>query len=285
MARVLITGVAGNLGKTIANLLSGKHEIIGVDLIDSDFTTIKDDLTDWKSIKAITKGVSFIIHTASLHAPHVRTHSREDFINTNIKGTLYLLDAAKVNSVKKLIYTSTTSLYGGSLYDGQKAVWVTEELPAKTRDIYDITKITAEELCKDFFDPSALQTLSLRVSRFWNEPLQDKVFYRMFRGVDVRDAAQAHILAMEHDFNDFETFNISSQSIFEPTDLFDLRANLLSLLEKKCNSVVELFQRKNWLIPQYIDRVYVIDKAKAKLGYSPINNIDKLVEEIRKSPD
>jgi len=277
---VLITGSSGQSGKAIVKLLSSTYNIIGFDIIGGEFTTQIGNLTDWATIKEITKGVSAIIHTASLHAPHIKTHPREDFVDTNIKGTLYLLEAAKLNDVRKLIYTSTTSLYGESLENPDKAVWVTEEIQTKARDIYDITKLTAEEICKDFFNPDKLQTISLRVSRFWDEPLDKKLFYRMYRGVDVRDVAMAHKLAIDKNIDSFEIFNISAQSIFEISDIFELRKNLYSLLKKRYPKIIELFSKRGWRLPNYIDRVYVIDKARKQLDYNPVYNIDKMIDQL-----
>lgn len=277
---ILITGSSGKSGKAIAELLFPNYNIIGLDRISGEFTTHIGNLTDWATIKDLTKGVSTIIHTASLHAPHITTHTRENFIDNNIKGTLYLLEAAQLNGIKKLIYTSTTSLYGESMVNPDQAVWITEEVSPIARDIYDITKLAAEALCKDFFDAARLQTMSLRVARFWDEPLDKKVFYRMFRGLDVRDVALAHKLAIDKDFDKFEVFNISAQSIFDISDLVALRKNLYPLLQQRCPKIIDLFSKQNWVLPDNIDRVYVIEKAKKQLGFEPIYNIDKLIEEL-----
>jgi len=280
--KILITGSSGQSGSAIAKLLSPTYEVIGFDKLDGVFTTKKGDLTNWAMVKEITKGVSAIIHTASLHAPHVHTFTKEQFVDTNIKGTLYLLEAAKLNGVQQLVYTSTTSLYGESMVQADGAVWITEEVVAKPRDIYDITKITAEELCKDFFDGETLKTMSLRVSRFWDEPLDKKVFYRMYRGVDARDVALAHQLALSTAIDQFEVFNISAQSIFSVAELSDLKNNLYALLEKRMPKLLELFEKRNWELPTSIDRVYAIEKAKRILHYNPVFNIHELIDELDK---
>ncbi|MFM9950637.1 MAG: NAD-dependent epimerase/dehydratase family protein [Saprospiraceae bacterium] len=278
--KILITGSSGQSGSAIARLLSSDYEVIGFDKLEGRFTTIKGDLTDWAMVKEITKGVSAIIHTASLHAPHIHTFSKEQFVDTNIKGTLYLLEAAKLNSVQQLVYTSTTSLYGESMVQADRAVWISEEVVAKPRDIYDITKITAEELCKDFFDGGTLKTISLRVSRFWDEPLDKRVFYRMYRGVDVRDVALAHQLALKTAVDQFGVFNISAQSIFSLADLPDLKNNLYALLQNRIPKLLELFEKRNWDLPTSIDRVYAIEKAKRILHYNPAFNIHEMIDEL-----
>lgn len=278
--KILITGSSGQSGIAIARLLSPDYDIAGFDMVAGKFTTQTGSLTDWSTVKEITKNAAAIIHTAALHAPHIATHSREDFIDTNIKGTLYLLEAAKLNGVNKFVYTSTTSLYGESMDDPDKAVWITENVRPVARDIYDITKLAAEELCKDFFDKEKLQTVSLRVSRFWDEPLEKKVFYRMYRGLDVRDVALAHKLAVQQNHTDFEIFNISAQSIFTISDVVELRKNLQYFLEKRYPAIIDFFNQQKWKLPNYIDRVYVIEKAKELLGYNPVYNIDRMIDEI-----
>jgi len=282
MKTILITGSAGHSGSTIAALLSEKFEVKGIDIHPSRFTTLKASLTDWQRVKEVTKSVDAIIHTASLHAPHVVTHRREDFVDTNIKGTLYLLEAARLHNVPKFIYTSTTSVYGESLVDAEKAVWVTEDLVTQLRDIYDISKLTAEALCKDFFDSENLQTCSLRVSRFWDEPLPDKLFYRMYRGVDVRDVAQAHQLALATDFDTFQLFNISAQTIFEQTEREELKNELVALLQRKFPQIIDFFAEKNWTLPASIDRVYSIEKARKILDFCPQYNISEMLGSLHK---
>lgn len=277
--KVLITGSSGYSGSQIAKTLSEEYEVIGLDLVEGAYTHFIGDLTDKAFVGNLMLGVYAVIHTAALHAPHIASYSRRGFIDTNIIGTLNLLEAAEKNNIQKFIYTSTTSLYGESLYDENQAVWVTEELPTVPRDIYDITKIAGEGLCRDFFNPKGLQTTVLRVSRFWNEPMERKVFYRMYRGLDVRDVAQAHRLAIEKSFRQFDIFNISAQSIFTKADLQDLKHNARQLLQKRIPQLFSYFERNNWEVPHSIDRVYVIDKAVKKLGYQPQFNIEQMLAE------
>ncbi|UII32760.1 NAD(P)-dependent oxidoreductase [Fulvivirga ulvae] len=277
--KILITGSSGHSGNQISNLLKEKYDVVGVDLVEGEHTHHRGSLTDRDFVFRIANGMSAIIHTASLHAPHVATHSRKDFIDTNISGTLNLLEASGANGVTKFIYTSTTSLYGESLNNENEAVWITEETPTIPRDIYDITKIAAEGLCRDFFSKDGLQTSVLRISRFWNESMERRLFYRMYRGLDVRDVALAHQLAIEKEFLQFDIFNISAQSIFTKDDLFDLKHNLGKLLEKKIPELITYYKMMNWAIPDSIDRVYVIDKARRDLGYEPAYNIERMLND------
>jgi nucleoside-diphosphate-sugar epimerase len=89
-----------------------------------------------------------VLHTATLHKPHVATHSRQDFVDTNITGTLNLLEAAVANHVRSFVFTSTTSTFGDALTPppGAPAVWITEDVVPIPKNIYGTTKVAAEDL-------------------------------------------------------------------------------------------------------------------------------------------
>lgn len=280
--KILVTGSSGYLGSTLVSLLEESYEVTGIDIAPSPTTHKLVDLTNKEAVIEACKGQDAVIHTAALHAPHVHIHSREAFIDTNIKGTLYLLEAAREHKIKRFIFSSSTSVYGKSLVNHHQAVWVTEEVAPRGRDIYDITKLAAEGLCEDFFDTSSMATLSLRVSRFWKEPLPDKLWYRLYRGLDVQDAASAHELALHFSADQFEVFNISGESPFLPDEVETLFHNPTQLLRQKASAMLPFFEEMGWEVPKQIDRVYVIDKAKKLLGYRPTHSYLSLIEEIRK---
>ena len=150
--KVLVTGSTGKLGTaTVAKLNAAGHIVFGADLIPSVTTHIILDIRDDRAVSAAVKGFDAIIHTAALHGRHCDLNfPRSAFIDTNINGSLNLLNACVEHGVKKFLYISTTSIYGNSMVDSDKAVWVDELLIEQPRDIYDITKQTAEQLCRDF---------------------------------------------------------------------------------------------------------------------------------------
>ncbi len=85
--KVLVTGSAGHLGEALVRTLKKTgHEVIGTDLLPSDFTNRLDSITDRDHIKRCMVGIEAVLHTATLHKPHVATHSRQDFVDTNITG-------------------------------------------------------------------------------------------------------------------------------------------------------------------------------------------------------
>jgi UDP-glucose 4-epimerase len=269
--KVLVTGASGQLGSaTVMHLKAYGHNVTGIDVIPSATTNQIIDIKDKEAVEAATRDFDAIVHTAALHGKHYElNYPREAFIQTNIIGTLNLLDACVKNGVRKFLYTSTTSIYGDALVDKDKAVWVDETLAERPRDIYDITKQTTEQLCRDFFYKEGLQTSVYRVGRFLPEDDNLKTNHRLYRGLDERDGAEALRLALDVDFNDFEIFNISSGSPFKQEDVVALKHSPLGAIRKYHPEAEAIYKAKGWVFPQSIDRVYVCDKAKRYFNYRP----------------
>ena len=93
--------------------------------------------------------------------------------------------------------------------------------------------------------------------------------YRLYRGVDARDVASAHRLALEHPAPGFEVFNVSARSPFQRGDLTDLLRDAAAVIERYYPWAAEEFAERGWDLPATIDRVYVTDKAQRVLGYAP----------------
>jgi len=195
-------------------------------------------------------------------------------------GTLNVLEAATQRGVRRFVYTSTTSLYGFAMIPREQAVWLTVELTPQPRDMYDITKRAAEELCQLFARDYGLPTICLRTSRFFPEPAPLMALYRLYRGVDVRDAARAHVLAVTDQDILFDVFNISAQSPFEQGDLPALLLDAPSVLQSRAPEVLSFFMQQGWAVPQSIDRVYVIERARRELGYQPRYNYQEYLRSL-----
>lgn len=114
--RVLVTGTSGHLGEALARMLPAEgHEVVGLDVLESNYTEVVGSVGDGPLVRGILTEVDAVIHTATLHKPHLETHSRKDFIDTNVTGTLNLLEAAADAGVQRFVLTSTTSLFGRAL--------------------------------------------------------------------------------------------------------------------------------------------------------------------------
>src|SRR6185436_810528 len=129
--KILVTGSAGHLGEALMRTLpAAGHEAVGVDLKPSPFTQHVGTIADRAFVQRCMRGVEAVLHAATLHKPHVATHARQDFVDTNVTGTLNLLEEAVAAGVRAFVYTSTTSAFGRALVPppGAPAAWITEDV-------------------------------------------------------------------------------------------------------------------------------------------------------------
>lgn len=136
-------GSSAHWGEALVRTLRNRNrEVVGVDIVPSEFTDEVGSTVDRHFVKRCMGSVDAVIHTATLHKPHVITHSRQRFVDTNIMGTLNLLEAAALAGVGSFVFTSTTSSFGSALTPppGGPAVWVTEDVTPVPRNIYGVTK-------------------------------------------------------------------------------------------------------------------------------------------------
>ena len=86
--KILVTGSAGHLGEGLMRVLraGGEHEVVGVDVLETPFTTDVGMIQDRDFLAGCMRGVDAVIPPATLHKPHVATHSKQDFVDTNIVG-------------------------------------------------------------------------------------------------------------------------------------------------------------------------------------------------------
>lgn len=285
MRRVLVTGSSGQLGKvTVQHLRTNGFTVTGVDLLPSSTTDEVADITHEETAHRLTQNIDAVIHTAAIHGKHFELgYPRHDFISVNILGTLILLEACVKNGVQRFLYTSTTSIYGQSLVNDDQAVWVDEDLPIRPRDIYDITKQAAEELCRDFFYKEGLQISVYRVGRFLPEPQNLRLNHRLYRGLDERDGAEALQLALGSTFDKFEIFNISSGSPFGKEDLSALKRSAREVILKHYPQAEAVYAANGWAFPESIDRVYVSEKARRMLNYQPRYTFEYLLNNVNSS--
>jgi len=283
--RVLVTGSAGHLGEALVRTLRGAgHEAVGLDVIPSPFTSGVGSIADRAEVKRRMRGVDAVLHAATLHKPHVVTHSRQAFVDTNITGTLNLLEEATAAGVAAFVFTSTTSAFGAALTPpaGAPAVWVTEDVRPIPRNMYDTTKRTAEDLCELFHRDHGLACLILRTSRFFPEE-DDRAATRqaydgdnvrtneyLYRRVDLEDVAAAHMLAIEKAPSiGFGRYIVSATTPFLRDDLPELRVNAAHVVSRRVPGYEAEYARRGWRMFPEIDRVYVNERARSELGWQP----------------
>ena len=247
--KALVTGSAGHLGEALVRTLKNQgHDVIGVDIIDSNFTDEVGTITSQEFVKKCMKGINTVFHAATLHKPHVATHRRQDFIDTNITGTLNLLESAVSTGINSFIYTSTTSTFGDAMTPSADAPasWITEDVVPVPKNIYGVTKVAAENLCQLFHRNHHLPCLILRTSRFFpeeddrkqvREEYEDsnaKANEFLYRRVDIEDVVTAHLLAMEKaPIVGFARYIISATTPFLQDDLLELRSDAAAVVKRR----------------------------------------------------
>jgi UDP-glucose 4-epimerase len=301
MTRILVTGSAGHLGEALLRVLRDCGEdAAGLDARASAFTDHVGSITDRAFVKQAMHGIRVVLHTATLHKPHLATHSRQDFIDTNISGTLSLLEEALAAGAEAFIYTSSTSVFGRALTaaSGAPAPWITEDVAPIPKNIYGITKLAAEHLCELFHRRFALPCIVLRTSRFFPEadddPAQRQAFADdnlkinefLHRRVDLEDLVAAHLLAVEQARAiGFDRYVISATTPFERGDAPELRGAAPRVVARYAPAYEGEYARRGWSMPDSIDRVYVNERARARLNWAPKYDFGYLIERLRAGED
>lgn len=274
--------------------------MIGLDIKDSPFTTVVNSIADRGLVRECMRGVDVVLHAATLHKPHIVTHRRQDFVQTNVSGTLILLEEAVSAGVATFIFTSTTSVFGRALFpsDGSPAVWVTEGIVPIPRNIYGITKAAAEDLCELIYREHGLACIVLRTSRFFPE-IDDNITRRklftdanlkaneyLHRRVDLEDVVSAHMQAVHHAQKlGFDRFIISASTPFRPEDTEELRRNPQRVVARYVPQYAHVYTRRGWKMYDDISRVYVNDRARELLGWTPKYDFRHVINCLKNNQD
>jgi len=299
--KILVTGSAGHLGEALMRTLAGSDDhAVGIDIKASPFTHAVGSVADRLFVQAAMNGVDVVLHTATLHKPHIETHSRQEFIDTNISGTLNLLEAAVAAGVKAFVFTSTTSTFGRALQPaaGDPAAWVTEDVAPIPKNIYGITKLAAETLCELIHRKSGLPCIVLRTARFFPEQDDDRDVRAQYdndnlkaneflhRRADIEDVVSAHQLAIVKAREiGFDRFIISATTPFTREDLLELRTDAAAVVRRCCPGYEAEYSRRGWSIPRSIERVYVNARARKRLGWQPRYDFEFLMRRLRDNQD
>ncbi|MBA2424028.1 MAG: NAD(P)-dependent oxidoreductase, partial [Actinobacteria bacterium] len=283
--RILVTGSSGHLGEALLRVLGAEgEEIVGLDLLDSEYTTAVGSIADRDFVRRCAEGVDAILHTATLHKPHVGSHSRQAFVDTNVTGTLNLLEEAVAAGVGRFVFTSTTSAFGRALTPtpGSPAAWITEHVSSIPRNVYGVTKTAAEDLCELVHRDHGLPCLILRTSRFFPEAddreevrnVYDdanlKVNELLYRRVDIEDVVTAHRLALERAPEiGFGRYIVSATTPFSRDDLAELAVDAPSVVRRLFPAYEAVYALHGWRMFPRVDRVYANAQARRALGWAP----------------
>jgi UDP-glucose 4-epimerase len=299
--RLLVTGSSGHLGEALIRALASEgHDVLGLDVLESPYTQVFGSIEDRECVRRCVDGVDAVVHSATLHKPHVGSHSRQQFVDTNVTGTLNLLEEAVAAGVGRFVFTSTTSALGRALTppDGAPAAWITEEVAPVPRNVYGITKVAAEDLCELIHRDHGLPCLILRTSRFFPEADDHdelraayddgnlKVNELLYRRVDLEDVVSAHRLALERaPAIGFRRYIVSATTPFTRRDLAELRADAPTVVARLFPDYEAIYAERGWKMLPGVDRVYVNDRARSELAWAPRYDFRHALDRLKAGED
>jgi nucleoside-diphosphate-sugar epimerase len=287
--RILLTGSSGWLGRFLApRLRRDGHEVAGLDVAPGADTDIIGSVADAALVDRTfaERGIEAVIHAGALHKPDIARYPEQAFIHVNVTGTLNLLRSAAKAGNDRFLFTSTTSLmisasvHAGKAGGATRAFWLDEDFaPLEPRNIYGITKLAAEHLCRLFHREHGLPVMVLRTGRFF--PEDDDMAHRidadgpntkanefLNRRLTVEDAAEAHVAALEAAPRlGFETFILSAPPPFAEADCEELIRDAPSVVARYFPEAAGLYARKGWTLPAHIGRIYDPSRAERLLGF------------------
>ena len=242
---ILITGGAGFIGSNLAEELAKKHEVVIIDDLstgrvknveDLDLELVRGSITDPDMLKETFRGVDYVFHQAAL--PSVQRSIEDPVLanEVNICGTLNVLVAARDAGVTKVIYASSSSVYGDTPELPKR-----EDMKPDPKSPYAVAKLTGEYYCRVFNEIYGLKTVALRYFNVYG-PRQDpssdyaavipNFVNRVMAGKEpiiygdgeqtrdftfMRDVVQANVLAMESDA--IGVFNVATGKRISVNDL------------------------------------------------------------------
>ena len=259
------------------------HESLGIDVAPGPSTQVIGSVADAPLVHELFQHSGFdgVIHAGALHKPDIVREAPQAFVDTNVTGTLNLLQSAIESGCSRFVFTSTTSLMISHAVREEtagKATWLDETFgPLEPRNIYGVTKLAAEGLCRLHAREHALACVVLRTSRFFPEdddtllePSGPNLKANEFlnRRLSLDDAAEAHLVALERAPQiGFGLFIISATPPFSREDAHTLWRDAPSVIARLYPDAAELFARQGWRLPSRIGRVYDPGLADRVLGF------------------
>jgi nucleoside-diphosphate-sugar epimerase len=269
----VVTGSSGRVGAAVAKALEADGwPVRGVDRVPGPGTTVVGDLREAAVRREALRGADVVVHAAALHAPHVGRVDDREFQAVNVDATRALLDDAGRVGVGRVVYISSTSVYGHALVPTDRAVWVDEQLEPRPRDVYDETKLRAEHLVRSAPIPSVV----LRIARCFPEPRPVLATHLLHRAVGLADVAVATALVAARD-RVTGVFNVAGPYPFTRADCLALHQDAAAVIVQRLPDVAAAFGDRGWPLPRTVDRVYDSGAAASAFGYRPVHDVRSLL--------
>jgi UDP-glucose 4-epimerase len=275
-AKVLVIGGAGFIGSHVVgellktdvgqvvvydNFARGKRNYLDPYINDSRCILFENgaDIREIDLLDAAMKGCDYVIHLAAMWLLHCKDYPRTAF-HVNIEGTFNVLEACVKNNIKKLVYSSSASVYGDAV-----EVPMTESHPFMNRNFYGASKIAGEAMCRAFYDRYGLNYVGLRYMNVYG-PHQDQT--AAYTGV-------IPIMLNKIDANEAPTINGDGSQAYDFIYVEDVaRCNVDALRSDATDQNYNVGSGVQTSIGQLCDLILKLKESDLKVTYKPYSADD-----------
>ena len=270
--KVLLTGGSGLVGRRVATRLREYCELTHFDLANpgDGLRWIQGSLCDAEAVAAACAGQDSVVHMAALHGRRWEAVGDHVGFEVNVVGTHNVLEGARQAGARRVVFTSSIWATGHPPVPAPYLP-VDEDLPRQPSELYGLTKALGEQMCRFASDRHGVSTICLRPGGILpdGESLSRR-FGLLFGCVDVRDVAEAHVLALNAPPDVcHESFVITADSALCGIDPEQYCQDPVGVLEGIFPGIEDLVQRGELSI-EGAREWYSIEKARRLLGYSPL---------------
>lgn len=275
-SKVLVIGGAGFIGSFVVsellksnvdkvviydNFARGKESNLMDSLADPRCEIYPNggDVRDTDTLNDAMKGCDAVVHLAAMWLLHCKDFPRTAF-HVNIEGTFNVLEACVQNNIKRLVYSSSASVYGDAV-----EVPMTENHPFNNKNFYGATKIAGEAMCRAYYDRYGLNYVGLRYMNVYG-PHQDQT--AAYTGV-------IPIMLNKIDANEAPTINGDGTQAYDFIDVEDVaRCNVLALEADAVDEFYNVGTGVQTSIKELCDTILDLKQSDLKVTYNPYSEDD-----------
>lgn len=271
---VLLTGGSGLVGRRLTPLLTERHDVTHLEMADpgDGLPCIEGDLRDPELVAQACQGMDAIVHVAALHGAAWQAAGDHALFQINVTGTHNILEGARMAGVRRVVFTSSINATGRAPMP-PPYLPIDEDLPREPMDLYGLSKKLGEQMCLYAAQRYGLSIICLRPG--WIAPEDaplDRQLTKLFHGVDVRDVAQAHALAVDAPTGPgLHVAIVAADSPLCAVDPMHYFADPHGILDGFYPGIRQLFADGVLSLPGQ-QEWHSIDRTRCLLGYEPGHN-------------